>query len=622
MSQLATGRIRPLYVGGGAQHGSLGLLHEACAPRRGTAVLMLPPFGWDDVASYRSRRDWAADLARHGYATLRLHLPGTGDSAGGPRDPACVDRWVAGVDAAARWLRVEGGAASTVAIGLGLGGLLACLAVAQDAPIDDLVLWAVPARGRRLVRELRAFARLEGADAEGAGPVPGPAATEAAPEPLGDDALHAGGFLLTAETLAALERIDLAALPVPGAPQRRALLLERDGTAPDAQLRAHLEDAGVRVEVLPGAGYGEMTVKPHEARAPREAFATVRRWLDGGDPTVSSQGAASCAETEGGLGAAAAIGADATAAGAALELDVDGAQLRERVLDVAGPAGRLFGILAEPAAGASAPVCAVLLNAGAISHIGPSRMWVEAARRWAARGVPTLRLDLSGLGDAEGEDGLAELEALYDARRVAEVRAALDALEADGFGPRFLLGGLCSGAYWAFHAAVADERVRAAALLNPRALTWEPSLERLRELRAGVRDPRLWGRALRGDIPLARVVAIARWAPLAPLAVLRRSVERRRARRSRTDPLETSLDRLEASDTRVLLAFSGREPLHEELARERRLEALAGRRNVELTSLPGAMHTLRSPAAQRAAHASLDRALTRELERAVAARVA
>ena len=51
-------------------------------------------------------------------------------------------------------------------------------------------------------------------------------------------------------------------------------------------------------------------------------------------------------------------------------------------------------------------------------------------------------------------------------------------------GRRFMLGGLCSGAYWSFHAALLDERVPAVLLLNPRALVWDAGLGPGRDLRA------------------------------------------------------------------------------------------------------------------------------------------
>ena len=65
-----------------------------------TAVLLCPPWGWNDVTSYRARRAWAEHLADGGHPTLRFDFPGTGDSAGVPADPGrlaapCSSVWTA-----------------------------------------------------------------------------------------------------------------------------------------------------------------------------------------------------------------------------------------------------------------------------------------------------------------------------------------------------------------------------------------------------------------------------------------------------------------------------------------------------------------------------------------------
>src|SRR3954471_10924672 len=73
------------------------------------AVVLCPPFGWEDVASYRVRRDWAVRLAGAGHHVLRVDLPGTGDSAGGPRDGDRVAAWAGAVAGAGAWLRGQTG---------------------------------------------------------------------------------------------------------------------------------------------------------------------------------------------------------------------------------------------------------------------------------------------------------------------------------------------------------------------------------------------------------------------------------------------------------------------------------------------------------------------------------
>ena len=78
---------RPTYLGL-EPCGTLMFLHEpaGAATDVGTAVLLCPPFGWEEVCCSRSLRGAATLLARAGHPTARLTLPGTGDGAGGPRD--------------------------------------------------------------------------------------------------------------------------------------------------------------------------------------------------------------------------------------------------------------------------------------------------------------------------------------------------------------------------------------------------------------------------------------------------------------------------------------------------------------------------------------------------------
>ena len=158
------------------------------------------------MCSYRPRRHWAAALAQAGFPTARITFPGAGDSGGKPTDPARFSAWSAAVASSAAWLRDATGATRIAAIGIGLGGFVLCHAVAEQAPIDDLVLWAVPARGRMLVRELRAQAGV--IDGEHSHDRDGNRV-------LADGALEAVGFLLSAETIQTLEALDLTALELP-----------------------------------------------------------------------------------------------------------------------------------------------------------------------------------------------------------------------------------------------------------------------------------------------------------------------------------------------------------------------------------------------------------------------
>jgi alpha-beta hydrolase superfamily lysophospholipase len=573
----------------------LATLHRPDGAGHDTAVLVCPPFGWEEVCSYRSLRRWAELLAQRGYATLRCGLPGTGDSGGGPRDDDRLGAWVAAVSDAAGWLASTTGARRLVAVGIGSGGLVACLAAAGGAAIDDLALWGTPARGRAMIRQLRAFSTLERAHFyEGIEPGPAPREGE----------LEAGGFVLTAETVAAIDAVDLRELTLPGPVRRHALLMERDGLAVDAGLRDRLEVIGVTVSLAPGPGYADMTSDPQTARPPLAVIDRVTAWLD--RLSDAPEGAAAEASAPGTTVPAAGPSTVIPAAGG-------GVPVRETVLTLPGPSGQLVGVLAEPTDPAATDLCVVLLNAGAVRRIGPSRMAVEAARRWAARGTPVLRLDLEAIGDSDGDETPYRDDAgLYGTQFVPQVIAAIDYLQERGVGRRFVLGGLCSGAYWSFHAARVDERIPAVLLLNPRALVWDAGLGPGRDLRALVTQrPSL--AKIRRLATGPRLHALLRWLAALPIRFVRQIWLRESQSAINARQLERDLDRMLSSGKRMLLLFSEYEPLERELARAGGLQRLAAAPGVTLARVGVRDHTMRPGWAQREVHQALDRALASEL---------
>ncbi len=556
-----------------------------------TAVLMCPPFGWDEIASYRSRRSLAAGLADAGFPTLRLDLPGTGDSPGMPSDEDLVGTWTRAVAGAAESLRELTNCNSVAAFGFGLGGLLAVHALAQDAPIDDLILWGVPARGKTLVRELSAFAGLVRSQIDEDDRVSGGSPIVAEED---DGSLQVSGYTLTAETHAALAAIDLTADAIPDCEGRRALLIDRAGISVDSRLASHMEAAGFDVELAPGPSYAAIMDHPQVRRPAFPELAVIVRWLR---------------RRAGETGRSRQVLPDGEQA---VELTVGQAVISERPFAISRPYGDLTGVLSEPVTPPRSDLVAVLLNAGAIRRIGPNRMWVEVARRWAARGVPVVRLDVRGIGDSDGDEGPYEdTGRLYADDLTEDVLAALDDLPVKSSGG-FLLSGLCSGAFWALHGAIRDERVTAAIPVNIRAIVWDDTLpatrdaRRVRQLVAGTGAT--WRKAARG-VNLGRLRSLARHATLGILAGPGRRAKRREIAR-RTD---ATLADLRDSGKPCCFIFGQREELYDELDEEGRLAELNRWTNVELRRIPGSDHQLRPLASQRRAHTELDEALERIL---------
>ncbi len=129
--------------------------------------------------------------------------------------------------------------------------------------------------------------------------------------------------------------------------------------------------------------------------------------------------------------------------------------MRERALHF-GEAANLVGVVTEPGPDARGDLPAViLLDAGILHRVGPSRMNVRLARRLAADGFVCLRFDFSGIGDSEPRpDDLP-----FEESSVREISEAMNALERTRGVDDFVLLGLCSGADAALHGSLADERV-------------------------------------------------------------------------------------------------------------------------------------------------------------------
>lgn len=630
---------RPLYL-----HGSgppvFAFLHPGADPGKRTAVLMCPPFGWEDMCCYRIRRDWAQELAQAGHTTLRIDLPGSGDSAGAPTDPGQLGAWTRAVEEASRWLLSTSGAERVAAIGIGLGGLVACRAAQAGAPIAELALWSAPARGRTLLRELRAFSAFEVAN--------NPDEEEPTPEgrPADDGTLATNGYLMSAETVAELRNLDLAqAQPADTAEARsaaargwrlrRALVLGRDGMKVQRDLPDLLRSAGAEVQVADGPGYGAMMQEPQDARTPVEVIERVGSWLREGErepgraPEPDASGATPIE-----------VGEEEE-----MTLECAGVEVRERPVFLQGPDGPMFGVLSEPV-GERSELTAVLLNAGPQRRIGPNRMWVEIARRWAARGVPSLRLDCAGIGDSDGDPSvLARVTEFYRPAYAEQARAAVQALAQHGLPQRFVMLGLCAGSYWSVQTALADERVARVIMLNPRTLVfdeWRHARRRTRQLREKALRAETWRKVLAGEIKVSAHLETGRTllqrAAGAPARVRARLTAPSEKAGSGSgsgpasarapaggpaevgaarDPIEELFDELRDRGQRGLLLFTGKEVLRGELTDKGVLERMDRWPNLELAikGTSADTHTLTPVWLQRQVHELVDRVLEEELER-------
>lgn len=164
----------------------------------------------------------------------------------------------------------------------------------------------------------------------------------------------------------------------------------------------------------------------------------------------------------------------------------------------------LVGIITLPAAGQDTwQGSGVLIVVGGPQYrAGSHRQFVLLARHLARAGIPCMRFDYRGMGDATG--------ARRDFEQVSEdIRAAIDAFLARE--PRLggvVLWGLCDGASAALLYAPQDARVRGLLLLNPwvRTTTGEAQAMLRHYYLKRLLAPDFWKKLLTGRVALGRSV--------------------------------------------------------------------------------------------------------------------
>jgi alpha-beta hydrolase superfamily lysophospholipase len=469
----------PLYFGP-PQRPLFGVYHPPGDTPRGAGVVLCNPFGHEELNGHRAMRHLAERLAARGIAALRFDYDATGDSAGDDREGGRVAAWRASIALAARALREKAGVSKVALVGLRAGALLA-IATAADAGADRLVLWSPVVSGRAHAKELLRLHKL------------------LFPRPKGEGAPREDeetlGFALRKDTAADLGKVDalaLGELPVAG-----ALVIGGNESPSEDKLLDKLRELGIETEYRHLPGHPFLVTDPHRSLVPDEMIAAIVEHLCSKYPTPDG----STAERP-----------IAPLRPAIAEGGPDG----ERAWLFGAPKPR-FGVLTPAKEKGDRPAI-VLMNAGSIHHIGPSRMSVRLARRWADLGYTVLRMDLSGIGESTAIEG-SPTSAPYPKDAVLDAQAAMTALEEAGHGRRFILGGLCSGADIAFRAGVIDRRVVGAWMINPQAFYFESS-DALKEFLAadlqaqyyqsGVWDLDRWKKMVRGEVDLARIAGILR----------------------------------------------------------------------------------------------------------------
>jgi alpha/beta superfamily hydrolase len=489
-------RVAPLYFGAAGRK-LFGWYHAAPEPstaRPFTGAVICNPFGYEEICAHRTLRELAESLAASGIPCLRFDYDGTGNSSGSDHDPDRVAAWCHSIGDAVDTLKSLTGCDSICLVGLRLGATLAAIACGGRTDILALVALAPVVRGRGYLREMRIKSATEGQDSV----------------PAGDGSLFCSGFLLTPQTVADLERIDLELDAAQGTVPALVVVrsdIPQPGSWTEAMLRS-----GRPVVRQDFAGYPELMTSPHAAIVPTQTIRQAIEWL---------LEIATCGRTRDAPAAVAATSSIPDCATSRIDADTTPVVESARYLD---PANGLFAIVTQPdiAQGGGRPCrdAVVLLNAGATHHVGPNRMHVDLARSWARRGAVVLRVDLRGLGDSARRPEVEGVDT-YPSSALEDVAAAVAWLHAHHPGSHITVLGICSGAYHALKAAAAGLAVHQAIVINPLTFSWVPGTpldidtvqphevaSNARAYTASLLKWRSWAKLARGSVDIARVARV------------------------------------------------------------------------------------------------------------------
>ncbi len=404
-----------------------GWLHPAEGAR---GIIICGSVGFEDLCGHRSLAILAERIAKAGQPALRFDYHGCGDSAGNAEDPERMTVWKRNIRSAIEFMRARTGVTEIGLVGLRLGSTLAAEIASEIGGVARLTLLAPLATGKAYVRELKALSRVIGPSLE---------------EPASGEMIVAG-FRFSPDTVASLGALEPALIE--NAPAPHILALGRDALSTHPVV-TRLKALGCDVTADVFDGYDSMMCDPTASKVPDATLTWVANWMVEGAPREGARPVHPVPAT------------------------ITGEKYAESSVRF-GPERTLSGVYCRSPNG-TPKQAVVILNAGAIHHIGWARGSVEIARRLAASGVASMRIDIGGVGNSFASPNGAS-GSLYALELRKDVSAAIDWLTSQGIAEVSVVGA-CSGAYQAMHAAVADARIKRVALINQLCFVWGASYQ-------------------------------------------------------------------------------------------------------------------------------------------------
>lgn len=404
--------------------------------KRDIAVLLLSPWGYDEMCVRKSFRIFAERLAANGIPSLRFDYPGTGDAADGTDFSAGIAVWENCARDAAAKLKALSRRTRIVLIGQGIGAMIAHRIVGTIDGIEAIAMLAPVLNGRSYLREVGLRAKFIYEDL----------GLKDAQRDM--EGVSVAGLRMPDEIAADIRKLNLAdAKPNAG----RYLVVERPLKMNDTGFTDALIAAGADARQQEYTGYDELMTMPLTAREPMDVIERLVGWAGG---LASESGTAPDSETT------------------LPDQVLSGTGFIERPVRF-GAFRHMTGIVCLPDRGPSKGASVLLLTTAYDRQSGWGGTTVDIARRLARSGIASLRFDSANIADSPPTPDARD-RVLYSESQNDDAVAALDVLEHYQPGP-MMVAGRCSGGYVAFRSGLRDKRLSAVIAVNPFVFYWNPA---------------------------------------------------------------------------------------------------------------------------------------------------
>ena len=437
----------PLYFGS-EDKPLLGWLHTSNSHNNSqTGLILCQPLAIEYMNAYRSMRYVADYFALAGIPTIRFDYHGTGDSVGIEEDKDRLDDWIWSIKQAASTLKEITKCVNLGLFGFRMGATLATL-FAEHEEVDFLVLWAALNNGKKYIREIKLLQMTN----------------KIQPSDSSSNLLEAGGMGYWPQTKTSIEKINLTTITPKS---KNILIIPRDEQISDTELYDDWQNKGLNVEKENFIGSSLMLVDSHFTEVPHETIQSIVNWVDSKNKGDFAPSEIKLEQPK------------STSTFYHRNINYQNEpRYKEKITEKIfyyGESSRNFAILTEPKKVQNTQLPTILIsNAGANHRVGPSRLYTLIARELGLLGFTCLRLDVPGIGDSISPS-LKNENIEYIESPSTHLKNIADKLMSDNDSSEFIFMGLCSGAYFSFHAALElDELdISEAILINPLTFYWE-----------------------------------------------------------------------------------------------------------------------------------------------------